>query len=236
MVVALVRMLLGDVGWCVVEIDDEVRVVEAQELDPSCQGFVSQFLLPPPIHFLLISARRVVIIIVVVVVVVAHGNSPPGEWRRDDIVHMCKTVGFDGVVVEPRAIARFPFEAADHAELGAATARHVVAAFFEFDGGGTVEAALPALLFGDPDELLRRCVLGAFPARVPFVVARAADFHPAPLASAELTAVVGAAAGFDVDVGWFDPGAATPSGAIEAVFGGIFFVLSVPLLLETVVE
>ena len=92
------------------------------------------------------------------------------------IVVMSQAVRFNGVVVEPGAIARLPFQAANHAKLSAAAARHVVAAFFQLDSGRTVEAALPALFLGDLDELLRRGVLGALAARMPFVVAGAADF------------------------------------------------------------
>ena len=120
-------------------------------------------------------------------------------------VHVGEAVGLDGVVIEPGAIARLPLEAADHAELGPAPARHVIAAFLKLDGGGAVEAALPPLLLGDLDEFLRRGVLGAFAAGMPLVVARAADFHLASLAFAVLPASVGAAAGIGVDVCRSDP-------------------------------
>ena len=120
-------------------------------------------------------------------------------------VHVEEAVGFDGFVVEPRAIARFPLESADHAEFGAAATGHVVAAFFQLDGGGAVETALPSFFLCDLDEFLGGGVFGAFAARVPFVVARAADFHLAPLAFAVLPASVGATAGVKVDVCRFDP-------------------------------
>ena len=120
-------------------------------------------------------------------------------------VHVGEAVGFDGFVVEPRAIARLPFEAADHAELGAAATRHVVAAFLELDGGGAVEAALPAFFFGDLDEFLRRGVFGTFAARVPSVVAGAADFRSAPLAFAKLPTPVGPTAGIDMYMCRLDP-------------------------------
>ena len=120
-------------------------------------------------------------------------------------VHVGEAVGFDGFVVEPRAIARLPLEAADHAEFGAAAARHVVAAFLELDGGGAVEAALPAFFLGDLDEFLRRGVFRTFAARVPFVVAGAADFHFAPLAFTNLPAPVDPTAGIDMDMCRLDP-------------------------------
>ena len=120
-------------------------------------------------------------------------------------VHVEKAVCFDGFVVEPGTIARFPLEAADHAEFGAAATGHVIAAFFQLDGRGAVETALPSLFLCDHDELLGRGVFRAFAARVPFVVACAADFHLAPLAFAVIPASVGAAAGIEVDVCGFDP-------------------------------
>lgn len=180
-----------------VEVDG---VVEAEDLDPTCQGFVPPFLLPAPVELLLIAAREVV-------VVVAGRGDPAGVGEEVDVD---EAVGFDGLVVEPGAVARLPLKAADHAEFGAAAARHVVAAFLELDGRRAVEAALPSFLLGNLDKLLRRGVLGAFTARVPFVVTRAADFRLAPLAFAELPASVGATAGIDVNVRWFDPRAATP--------------------------
>ena len=152
------------------------------------------------------------------------------------IVHVSAAVGFDGFVVEPGAVARFPLEAADHAELGAAAAGHVVAAFLELDGRRAVEAALPSFFLCDLDELLRRGVFRAFAAGMPFVVACAADFRLAPLAFAVLPAPVGTTAGIDVDVCGFDPRAATPSGAVDAVFRRVFLELSIPFSFEAVVE
>ena len=120
-------------------------------------------------------------------------------------VHVGEAVGFDGFVIEPGAIARFPLEAADHAEFGAAATGHVVAAFFQLDGCRAVETALPSFFLRDLDELLCGGVFRAFTAGMPFVVARAADFHLAPLAFADLPASIGATAGIDVDMCRFDP-------------------------------
>ena len=146
-------------------------------------------------------------------------------------IHMNEAVRFDGVVVEPGAITRLPFQAADHTKFGPAPTCHVVAAFLKLNGGGAIEATLPSFLLCDLDEFLRRGVLGAFTARVPFVVAGAADFRLASLAFAVLPA-----AGVDFDVCGFDPGAATPGGAVDAVFGRILMVFSVPSSFEIVVE
>ena len=173
----------------VVQVDEVGVEVEAEGLYAPRQGLVSDFLLPPPVHLLLVSARGV------------PERHPAGLGN----VHVRETVGFDGFVVEPGTVARLPLEAADHAELGAAAARHVVASLLELDGRGAVEAALPPFFLCDLDELLRRGVLGAFAARVPFVVARAADFRPASLAFAILPAAVGTTAGVDGDVCGFDP-------------------------------
>ena len=181
--------------WCGGGVDvgrvfqiDEVTV-EAEDLYAARKGLVPEFLLASPVHFFLVSARGVT------------ERDPAGLGY----VHVGEAVGFDGVVVEPGAVARFPLEAADHAEFGAAAARHVVAAFLELDGRGAIEAALPSLFLCDLDELLRRGVFGAFAAGVPFVVAGAADFRLASLAFAVLPAPVGATAGVNVDVCGFDP-------------------------------
>lgn len=173
----------------IVEIDEFGFGVEAKDLYPSRQRLVSQFLLPSAIELLLISACRI-----------THRGSAK---LRD--VHLSETVGFDGLIVEPGAIARFPFEAANHAEFGAAATVHVVAALLQLDGCGAVETALPSFFLCDLDEFLRSGVFGAFAAGMPFVVARAADFHLAPLAFAKFPATVGTAAGIDVDMCGFDP-------------------------------
>ena len=207
----------------VVEIDEVGvgGVVEAEGLQASRERLVPQFLLPAPVELLLVAAGGV-------------GERDPAGLG--DVHVVGEAVGFDGFVVEPGAVARFPLEAANHAELGAAAAGHVVAAFLELDGRRAVEAALPSFFLGDLDELLRRGVFRAFAAGMPFVVACAADFRLAPLAFAVLPAPVGATAGIDVDVCGFDPRAATPSGAVDAVFRRVFLELSIPFSFEAVVE
>lgn len=206
----------------VVEVDEGGVGVgaEAEGLDAARQCLVAQFLLAAPVALFLVPARGVA----------GQGAAAGGD------VDVSEAVGFDGLVVEPGAVARFPREAADHAELGAAAAGHVVAAFLELDGRGAVEAALPAFFLGDLDEFLRRGVFGAVAAGMPFVVAGAADFRLAPLAFAKLPASVGATARVDVDMCGFDPGAATPCGAVDAVFGRVLLKLSIPFSFEAVVE
>ena len=147
---------------------------------------------------------------------------------RDSNVHVIEAVCFDGLVVEPRTVTRFPFEAADHAELGPAATSHVVTAFFQFDGGFAVVTALPAFLFGDSDELLGRCVLGAFARGVPFIVAEAADFSSTSLAFAILPAMVRTTASIGVDICRLDPLAALSGGAVDAILSCVFLVFLVP--------
>ena len=118
---------------------------------------------------------------------------------------MSEAVGFDGFVVEPGAVARFPLEAADHAEFGAAATGHMVATFLQLDGCRAVETALPSFFLRNLDEFLRGGVFGTFAAGMPLIVARTADFRLAPLAFAIFPASVGAAAGIDVDMCRFDP-------------------------------
>ena len=177
-----------DVGR-IVEIDEFGFGVEAEYLYPSRQRFVSQFLFPSAIELFLVTACWI-----------THRGS--AELRD---VHLSETVGFDGLVIEPGAIARFPLEAADHAEFGAAATGHVVATLLQLDRCGAVETALPSFFLCDLDEFLRSGVFGAFAAGMPFVVARAADFHLASLTFAKLPASVGTTAGIDVDMCGFDP-------------------------------
>ena len=119
-------------------------------------------------------------------------------------------------------------EAADHAEFGSATTGHVVTAFFQFDGGFAVVTALPAFLFGDPDEFLGRCVFGTFARGVPFVVAEAADFHSTSLAFAVLPAMIRTTTSINVDISRLDPLAAFPSRAVDAILSCVFLIFLVP--------
>lgn len=145
---------------------------------------------------------------------------------------MVQAIILDCLVVEPRTVARLPFGAANHAKLGPAPACHVVAALFQFDGGGAVEAALPAFLLGNLGEPQRRFVLGAFAAGVPFAIAGRADFGAAPTAFAVLPTRIG----LHMDIGGLDPFATSLGGTVDAVFGGIFLVFLVPFHLETQIE
>ena len=157
-----------------------------------------------------------------------------GYWDGD--VHVIQAVCFDGLVVEPRTITGFPFEAADHAEFGTAATSHMVTAFFQFNSGFAVVAALPAFLFGDPDELLGLCVFGTFARGVPFIVAEATDFSSASLAFAILPAMVRTTTTIRVDICRLDPLAAFSGGAVDAILSCIFLEFSVPKILEFAVK
>ena len=141
---------------------------------------------------------------------------------------MIQAVCFDGLVVEPRTVTGFPLEAADHAEFGTAATGHVVTAFFQFDGGFAVVTALPAFLFGDPDELLGRCVFRTFARGMPSIVAEAADFGSTSLAFAVLPAMVRTTTCISVYICRLDPLAAFSSGAVDAILGRVFLIFLVP--------
>lgn len=193
--------------------------LQAEDLHSARQSFVPPLLLSSPIEFFLIAQRGIV------------STAGEGSSARHGI-HVVQAIILDRLVIEPRAIARLPLGAANHAKLGPAPARHVVAALFQFDGGGAIEAALPAFLLRNLGEPQRRFVLGTFAAGVPFAIAGRADFGAAPIAFAVLTVRVR----IDVDICRLDPFAATFGGTVDAVFGGIFLVFLVPLHFETQVE
>ena len=151
--------------------------IEAQD-KPSRERFVQSLLVASTSEFLVICARNVV--------AARFCQDPSSFWD----VHVIEAVVLDRFVVEPGAAARLPFQAADHAEFGGAPACHVIAAFFELDHGGTVEAALPAFLLGDFDEALCVFIFGTVFSGMPFAVALAADFELAAAASAVFPAVV----------------------------------------------
>ncbi len=145
-------------------------------------------------------------------------------------------VGIVGLFVEPQTGTPFPFDAACKAELCTTAASHVVAAFDLLHGRFAIVATLPAFLLGDLDKFLGCSVFGTFARSVPFVVTEAADLCLAALALAVFAAVVGSATCVRVDVGGFDPLAASFSGTIDSVFGGVFLVFPIPLYLEIVIK
>lgn len=136
----------------------------------------------------------------------------------------------DGLIVEPRTIARLPLQATDHAEFRCTPTSHVVAAFFELDHGRTAVASLPALLLGDFDEGFRLRILRTLPRDVHFLRTYAA--HPcfALLAPPDFPAIL------NLDIVRFDPGAAFPSRAIYAVLRLEFSVFAIPQDLELLIE
>ena len=154
-------------------------------------------------------------------------------WKH---VHVNNAVILHGFVIEPGTIARFPFETADHAEFGSATTRHVVAAFFQFDSSGAIETALPAFLLRNFGKMLCGFVLGARTTGVPFAVANATNFSSAAGTFTILAAAIRAARCVEVDICGFNPFAATSSGAVYSVFGGILLKFLVPSHFEREAE
>lgn len=71
---------------------------------------------------------------------------------------------------------------------------------------------------------------------MPAAVALRTHLCLAPRAFPIFTACVGAAASIGMDVGWFDPFAASALGAVESVLCGVFLVFLIPFHLEFKVE
>lgn len=149
---------------------------------------------------------------------------------------MLQSIVFHGLVVEPRAITRFPFRTADHAELGATATGHMVAAFLELDHGRAVEAPLPPFFLRDLGKPLRGFIFWTFAARVPLAVAGAAHLRSAPVAFTVFPAGIGTATGVHMDLGGLDPLAAAFGRAVNPVFRRILLIFLVPFHFETRVE
>jgi hypothetical protein len=75
-------------------------------------------------------------------------------------VHVPRRIRLNRLVVEPRAVAVLPLRSAYHTKLGAASARHVVAAFFELHNGLASKAPLPTLFLGLQKNLICLVVFG----------------------------------------------------------------------------
>lgn len=187
-------------------------VVEVSEFHFPRESLVFEFLLVPAVDFLL------------VIVGLGEVAAAIGE------------VGVVGLFVEPQTGTPFPFGAAGEAELSTTATCHVVAPFYLLDRRFAVVATLPTFLFGNLDEFLGCRIFGTLARGVPFVVAEAADLCLAALAFAVFAAVIGSATRVGVNVGGFDPLAATFSRTVYSVFGGVFLVLPIPLYLEIVIK
>jgi hypothetical protein len=77
----------------------------------------------------------------------------------------------DRSVVEPRTFASLPRAGAEHAEVRATTAGHMVTTLLELDHCLAIEAALPTLLFSQIDKSLSLWIFGTLAAGVHLVVA-----------------------------------------------------------------
>lgn len=95
--------------------------------------------------------------------------------------HFIDTVAVVDVgVVEPGTVTGFPFGSAEHAELGCATASHVVATLFQLNHCFAVIASLPALLLRHLYYLLRLFILGAVFPDVPDPIAQYTHLRSTP--------------------------------------------------------
>lgn len=136
-----------------------------------------------------------------------------------------------GVVAEPRAFACLPLRPAYHAELGSATACHMIAAFLEFNHSLTSMAALPPFQLRLLEELVRLFVSGTLPRIVHLPITPTADLGPATATLTVLPAVLVAA-----DILGLDPVAAPSRRAVNSVSRRELGVFLVPSLLEVAVE
>lgn len=149
---------------------------------------------------------------------------------------MVQAVLLDRFVSKPRAIARLPLRTADHAEFCAAATGHVVTALLELNRCGAVETPLPTLFLRDLGEASGCFVLRAVATCVPPSVARATNLCAATAAFPVFTPAGRAPGRVKMDVGGLNPLTAAARGAVDAVFGGIFLVLLIPLHLETKIK
>jgi hypothetical protein len=206
------------------------------------EGFIGTLLAPSCIKLLLvghgrvsgvgstclmsvISVIRFVSIVSFISVVSRHVHY--GFWNA----HMVQAilVGYRGVV-EPRTFASLPRAGAEHAEVGATAASHMVAALFEFNHGLAVVATLPSLLFGHIDKSLSLWIFGALAAGVHLIVTQRANLC-LTFGAATVLATLKL-----VHVGRLDPLATVLCGTVEAILCRILLILCVPQYLEFVVE
>lgn len=143
---------------------------------------------------------------------------------------MLQSVRFHRLVVEPGTVTGLPFVATYHAELCSASARHMVASFFQLDHSRTVEAALPPFFLSNFGESIGLGILGTFSRSVHFVVTYAAYACPTFFAFSYFATIL------HVDMIRFDPLATMARRAVDTVSGRIFMELPVPDLFELLVE
>ena len=139
-------------------------------------------------------------------------------------------MGVYRLIVEPWAVARLPFQTADHTKLRCASARHMIAAFFQLDHCRTTKASLPALLLRNLNKGLRVWVFRTLERLVHLIVANAADTGIATLAATHLSALL------NRNMIRLDPLATTMGWAVDPVASVVFLEFSVPRLLEVLVE
>jgi hypothetical protein len=135
-----------------------------------------------------------------------------------------------GGVIEPRAFTSLPRAGAEHAEVRATAAGHMVAALFKLDHSLAVVATLPSLLFSHIDKSFSLWIFRALAAGVHLVVAQRADLCLALRAATVLATLK------LVHIGGLDPLAAVLCRAVETVLCRILLILCVPQNLELVVK
>jgi hypothetical protein len=203
------------------------------------QGFIGTLLTPSCIELLLVGhgwvsrvaptwfVSVVIIIRFTSVVSVVSRHVHDGFWNA----HVVQTVLVgDRGVVEPRTFASLPRAGAEHAEVRATAAGHMITTLLKLDHSLAVEAALPTLLFGQIDKSLGLWIFGALAAGVHLVVAQRAHLCLAPRTATVLAALE------LVHIGRLDPLAAALRWTVEAVLCRVLLVLCVPQDLELVVE
>lgn len=136
----------------------------------------------------------------------------------------------DGFIVEPGTIARFPLQAAHHAEFSGAATGHVVATFFELDHCAATIAPLPAFLFRRLHESFRLWIFRAFSRGVHLLRTNRAHSSFALLTTTDLAAILHG------DIVRFDPGSAFSSWTIYTILGLVFLKLAIPGHFEFVIE
>lgn len=203
--------------------------IKPEGLQPSSKLFVSALLLSSCVQLGLIAPCGPWVVCTDFLPI---DNDP----SNDGYVHVNQSILLNRLIVKPGAVAAFPLDTADHAELRFTPTRHMVAAFFQFDSGTAVVASLPSFFLGDLNELFGSIVSRTCPASMPAAIAGYAHSGPASPALAIFSPRVRAASCVNMNVCGLDPFAAAAGGTIQPIFGRVFLVLEVPLLLELEVE
>lgn len=163
-------------GSCVAarSADGRGLVGDGGGLQTASEGFVGALLTSAGVDLLLVSQGGVSVVsssIHVVWIVSFVSIVARMVYERLWNAHVIQAVLVRyGCVVEPWAVACLPRAGAQHAKVGATTARHVVAALFKLYHGSAVVTALPSLLLGQVDKPLSLWIVGTLAGRMESVV------------------------------------------------------------------